>query len=167
MLQPFELFKPVHLNKLVELKKFYLVTQTYKRGEDPFSDEHKINLLFTDYDDLGLARGHLQALQGDKYAAIIDLQKEGHRQRVNDLITKESPYRVFWAVVRSRKELEERINAKYKDHMRRYILQHTTWRIDRDTTLNPRLQIIFGELFITFKYGRETRRITFGELEQA
>ena len=167
MLQPFELLKPVHLNRLIELKKNYLVSQTYKRAHDPFSEEQQIDLLFSDYDDIGLAKGHFQALRGDRFAAIIDLQKTEHCAKLKEMLAPESGYRLFWAVVRSKKELEDRITGKYKDHMKRYIQRNTSWRINRNTTIFPQLQVIYGELFIILKYGSETRRITFEELEKS
>lgn len=165
MLQPFEPMKPAYIARLIKLKKFYLVSQTYKRGGDPFAEDQKTALLLTDYDDPGLAKGHLQARSGDKYAAIIDLQKEEHLQKIKSMMEEESPYRVFWAIVRSREELEAKITENYSDNIRRYIESNTSWRIGRNTTIYPKLQLIFGELFIELKYGRETRRLTFEQLE--
>src|SRR4051794_38485992 len=63
MFQPFVEFKPQYIGKLKQLKKTFLVTQTYNRAYDHFATEHKINILVTDYDDIGLAKGHLAALQ--------------------------------------------------------------------------------------------------------
>jgi hypothetical protein len=135
MLQPFEPMKPVYINRLIKLKKFYLVSQTYKRGEDPFAEVQKKSLLLTDYSDIGLAKGHLQALGSDKYAAIIDLQKEEHLKKVTAMIQDDSGFAVYWAVVRSREALEEKINAGYSENMRRYIDNYTDWRPGRGVTI--------------------------------
>ena len=74
MFQPFELFKPEYVQKLINLNKIYLVSQTYTRAFDHF-EETKTCLLFTDYDQKGLAEIHLSAVRADKYASIIDLTK--------------------------------------------------------------------------------------------
>ena len=167
MLQPFEPFKEIYLNKLPELKKRYLVSQTYIRAFDHFADEHKTNLLLTDYGDLPTAKTHLNAVRKDKYGAIIDLEYPGHRQKLIEMMAPDSPYNLFWAVVRSVKELETQIDAKYKEHMRRYIETRTNWQIGRDTTLRPSVQVIFGELFIILKYNREVRKVKFEEIENS
>ena len=77
-----------------------------------------------------------------------------------------SKYNVFWSVVRSVKELQQRIDAKYKDNMRKYIARHTNWRIDRDTTIYPSVEVTFGELFIVLKHGGQILRIKFEEIER-
>lgn len=167
MLQPFELLKFVHLQKLRQLKKRYLVSQTYKRAVDHFSDEVKTDILLTDYDDLGQAKIHLNAVKTDKYAALLDLENPKHWAKLEEMLGEGSKYRVFWAVVRNAKDLENAVNAKYKDHMCRYITKNTYWRIKGDQTLHPSLQISFGELFILLKFGSQTIRVKFEEIEKA
>ena len=166
MLQPFEIFKPGYLDKLIALNKKWLVTQTYKRSVDHFADEKKIALLLSDYDDPGLAKVHLSAVKNDRYAAIIDLDKPAHKTKLTEMLSPDSKYQLFWAAVKSRKELEDRINIGYKDQMRRYISFHTNWRIDRNTIIKPSIEVTFGELFITLKYGSQTLRIKFEEIEK-
>jgi hypothetical protein len=159
--------KEVYLNKLLALKKNFLVAQTFNRAKDPFEEEPYTDLLLTDYDDPGLAKGHLSALKGDKFAAIVDINKTGHMNKLRTMLQPDSGYRLFWCVVRSKKELEKKLVTKYKDHVRRYIAKNTNWRIDRNGTVVPAMQLIYGELFVILKYGSETRRITFGELEKS
>jgi hypothetical protein len=166
MLQPFEIFKPLYVDRLAELKKRWLVTQSYGRGHQHFQDERKTNILLSDYDILGGANIHFNAVKHDKYAAIIDLEKPTHKQKLKEMLGPGSKYRLFWAVVKSKKELEERINRRYKENMRRYIELHTNWRIDRDTSIRPSVQVTFGELFIILKYASQTLRIKFEEIEK-
>lgn len=166
MLQPFELFKPIYIDRLTGLKKRYLVSQSYSRGFNHLDDEHKTNILLSDYDLLGAANIHLNAVKHDQYAAILDLEKPKHKTKLAEMLEPGSKYRVYWAIVKSKKELEGRINGNYKDHMRKYITLHTNWRIDRDTSLTPSIQVTFGELFIILKYGNQTLRIKFEELEK-
>ena len=166
MLQPFESFRLVFVDKLIELKKLYLVSQTYTRARDHFADEATINLVLTDYDSLGAAKLHLNAVKKDRYAAIIDLTNAAHKEKLVAMLSPGSKYRVYWSVVKSAKELQQRINARYKDNMRRYIEKHTNWRIGRDQTIYPSVEVTFGELFIVLKYSGQVLRIKFEEIER-
>ena len=166
MLQPFEPLKLMYLQKLIQLKKFYLVSQTYKRAVNHFDGEQKTSLLFSDYDAEGQAQIHLNAIRHDKYAAILDLRKPEHYHKIADMLKAGSKYLPFWAVVRSTPDLEKRINMNYKDNMRVYIRDHTTWRIGGDETIKPAIAVIFGELFITLKYAGQTLKIKFSDIEK-
>ncbi|MGN6438398.1 MAG: hypothetical protein ACTHMM_17780 [Agriterribacter sp.] len=167
MLQPFEHFKHIYLNKLIQLKKRYLVSQTYKRAKDHLSEEEKIDILLSDYSDLGQAKIHLNAVKTDRFHALLDLEKPEHLDKLKEMMQEGSKYRLFWAVVRSAKELEASINGRFKDHMRRYIAKNTTWRIKGDATIHPSIQISFGELFLVLKYGSQTLRVKFEEIERS
>ena len=59
------------------------------------------------------------------------------------------------------------MDLKYKDHMRRYLMKNTTWRIDSSEAIRPSLQVIYGELFIILKRGNQTLRVKFEEIEKA
>jgi hypothetical protein len=166
MFQPFEQFRLIFIEKLIGLKKRYLVAQSYKRAYNHFAEEHKTDILLTDYDSLGAANIHLNAIKHDKYSAILDLENSKHKEKLVEMLSPNSKYNLFWSVVKSSKELQQRINAKYKDNMRRYIERHTNWRIGRDTTIYPSVEVTFGELFIVLKYGGQTLRIKFEEIEK-
>ena len=166
MLQPFEIFKISYVTRLGELKKNFLVTQSYPRGILAFSEMQKISLLVSDYDDLGLAKVHWNAVKNDKYAAIIKLEKPEHRKKMLEIIQPESIYNVYWALVKSKTELEQKVNRNYKDQIRRYITIHTSWRITSNSTVKTSLQVTFGELFIILKHGSQTLRIKFEEIEK-
>ena len=166
MLHPFELFKPVYVPRLLELERYFLVTQTYHRYACPLW-EQKTNLLLTDYADSNMAKTHLQALHADPFAAIINLQHPPHKIKLLEMMGEGASYRLFWAVVKSTKELEEKVNRSYKENMKRYIETHTSWHISRDTALRPSIQMVFGELFIIMKHGNNTLRVKFEEVENA
>ncbi len=165
MLQPFEPFRAMYIPKLRQMKKRYLVSQTYKRAYNHFEEVHKKDILLSDYDVLGGANIHYNAVKGDTYAAILDLENDAHLKKLEEMLSPASSYRLYWAVVKNAKELQEKINKVYKDKMRRYIDAKTNWRIKGDTTLYPSVQISFGELFIVLKYGNQTIRIKFEEIE--
>ncbi len=166
MFQPFEIFKTEYINRLIKLKKNFIVTQTYVKAFDHF-EEAKIDLLFTDYDDKGLAQIHYSAVKQDKYACIIDLSKQRHLQKVSEMLNAETKYRIYWAVVNDAKEIKKKVDLKYKDNIRRYIITNTTWRIGADEKIKPSLQVIFGELFIILKRGSQTLRVKFEDIEKA
>jgi len=167
LLQPFEDFKPAYLARLTQLGRRYIVSQTYCRSRDLDSDGSSslISLLFSDYAERGEAKLHLNAVKTDCYAAIIDLCNPVHLKKIQDMLLPGSGYRIFFAVVRSAKELENLINKKYKDKIKAYIDQQTNWRISRDTVVKPTVQLSFGELYIILKHGSQQIRIKFEEIE--
>ena len=166
MFQPFELFRPEYINRLIKMDKIYLVSQSYHKAFDHFEDP-KTDILLTDYDQLGLAQIHFSAVKHDKYASIIDLTNPKHKEKILQMFDADSGYRLFWAIVKSADDIKKRMNLKYKDNMRRYIMKHTTWRIDASEAIRPSLQVIYGELFIILKRGSQTLRVKFEDIEKA
>lgn len=167
MLQPFEPMRKIYVDRLIRYKKHYLVSQSYRRAASPFTETAAADLLLTAYSDIGLAKGHLAALKNDRYGAIVDLTKPEHLKKILSLLSEDSGYRLFWAIVRSKEKLESDLADNYKDNIRRYVANHTQWKIARDATVSPSLQLIFGELFIILKHKHESRRITFEQLEKS
>ena len=166
MIQLFEVLTEKYISGLKKLNKIFLVTQTYTGEKDHFMEQKDIILLVTDYEDKGLATVHHAAIKNDRYAAIIDLNNEKHFAKIRDMLSVHSPYLVYWAMVKDREQLKRRIDLKYKDAMRRYIMKNTKWRIGGDEAIIPKVQLIFGELFIILKHGPEELRIKFADLEK-
>jgi hypothetical protein len=146
------------------MNKIYLVSQTYTKAFDHF-EETQTDILLTDYDQLGLAQIHYSAVKHDKYASIIDLSK--HTLKIRKMLKAESEYRLYWAMVKSIDEVKKRMDLKYTDNIRRYIMKNTTWRIDANEGIRPSLQVIYGELFIILKRGSQSLRIRFDDIEKA
>jgi len=166
MFQPFEIFKPVYIERLIKLNKTYIVSQSYKHGSDHFT-EPKIDLLFSDFDHLGTAQIHYSAVKNDKYASIINLANIKHKEKVMEMLAADSKYRVYWAIVKDISEIKKRLDFNYTHNIRRYIEVNTTWRIGSDETIKPSLQVVFGELFIMLRRGSQTLRVKFDEIEKA
>jgi hypothetical protein len=168
MLQPFEEFRPGYLSRLIELGRRYLVSQTYYRVREMETDPscRRVNLLFSDYMELGEAKLHVNAVKKDKYAAIIDLENPVHLRKMQEMLKAGSGYRMFFAVVRSAKELENLVNRKYKDKLRHYVEKQTDWRISHDAMVKPMIQLSFGELFVILKHRNQHIRIKFEEIEK-
>jgi hypothetical protein len=166
MFQPFETFKSEYINRLVKMNKKYLVSQTYNRASNHF-EETRIDILLSDYDDLGLAQIHYSAVKHDKFASIIDLTNPKHQAKIIEMLNPDSGYRLFWAIVKSVDDIRKRIDLKYKDHIRRYIMKQTTRRIGASEAIRPSAQVIFGELFIILKRGSQSLRVKFEDIEKA
>jgi hypothetical protein len=168
MLQPFEEFKPVYLARLIQLGRRFLVSQTYHRVREMETDpdSRRVNLLFSDYMELGEAKLHVNAVKKDRYAAIIDLENPAHLNKMREMLMAGSRYRMFFAVVRCAKELENLVNRKYKDKLRTYVNRQTDWRISHDAIVKPTIQLSFGELFVILKHKNQHIRIKFEEIER-
>ena len=95
MLQPFEQFKDIYIERLIKLKKVYLVSQTYKRGIDHFAEIERTNILLTDYDSYQYAQVHFNAMKGDRYASIINLEKPEHKAKLEEMLNGQK-YQSWW-----------------------------------------------------------------------
>ena len=166
MMQPFEILKPIYFQKLIAMRKNYLVSQTYTRGFDHLAETHPIDILVTDYDDLKYAQVHFNAVRGDKYASIIHLDDPVHQNKLAEMIAGDK-YAVYWSVIKSSEDMKRRLDSHFKDHVRRYIEKNTTWRISSDTKITPKFEVIFGELFLIIQYNSETKRIKFDVIEKS
>ena len=165
MLQPFLLLEKKYLDKLIQLNKIYLVTQSYSRAYDHFANETSIDLLITDYDKPGEAELHLNAVKKDRYASIIRLDNVAHKTKLLEMISG-NQYRLFWSVVLSNKDTKKRIEV-YNDKIRRYIKNSTNWEIKGDDRVNfDGIEVTFGELFVTLKWRTQKRRVKFEEIEK-
>jgi hypothetical protein len=166
MFQPFERFKLEYIDRLIRMNKIYIVSQSYNKAFDHFEDP-KEPILFTDYDQLGLAQIHFSAVKYDKYAALINLKNPRHKLKVTEMLSDDSEYEIYWAIVKSVDEIKKRMSLKYTSNIRRYIQKNTSWRIGSDETVKPSLQIVYGELFIILKRAKQTLRVKFDEIENA
>lgn len=165
MMQPFELLKPQHVERLIKLDKKYLVTQSYTRGRNNYPEAFTIDILVSDYDDLNYAQVHYNAVKNDKYASIIHFNKIEHKNKLDEMLHG-NKFCVYWAVVKSVEGLQNKMNEVYADSIRKYISRNTSWRIKSDNTILPKLEVIFGELFIIIKFNSESIRVKFEEIEK-
>ncbi|HTQ29158.1 MAG TPA: hypothetical protein VMI35_13565 [Puia sp.] len=167
MFNPFEKFRAAFIDGFRKAGKQYLVSQTYQRGKDPFDESTRTALLLSQYDTLSHAQIHLSAIKDDKYAAIIDLENEKHREKIKDMLMPDSPYIVFSILIPDKNEMDKRLFKKFEQKIRRYIDNKTTWRIPASDTVNSVLDIAFGELFILLKWRNNQLRLKLDDLEKA
>lgn len=167
MFNPFLPFEHRFINAYRKKGERYLVSQIYKQAVEHFAEQSKIPILFSAYSELNKANIHLQAVKTDKYAAILDLEKDVHRTKLTEMLHPASTYQIFSDIVISRKNVEERLNKKYENNIRRYINNNTRWKIGSDKTIVPRFEIQFGNFFVILSYYNETIKIKLEELEKA
>ena len=165
MFQPFLEFKELYIDRLINLDKKILVTQSYNRYVDNLSEVSKTGILVTDYDNRGLANIHLKAISHDKYGAIILLDNDKYRKQLTQLLQPASHYKVFWSVVNNLGDMEQRLKKKYSKHLMRYVSKTTDWHIARDESLAVSFQVTYGELYIIIKRKSQIIRVKFEEIE--
>ncbi|RXK87017.1 hypothetical protein [Filimonas effusa] len=170
MFNPFLQFDPRLIQRFREANRRWLISQSYDRGNSVIGAQDKTALLFSDYQDKGLAIVHLDALKAkklkDRFAVLIDLEFEQHRDRIKAILQPDSGYSVFTSYTSDNKLLQKQLDNYLAKHVERYIKEATSWRISRDSRLRPTLQVIFGELFVTIKFGREQRQVRLSDIEK-
>ena len=163
---PFEPLTPVLLASLRKKGKRWLVSQTMDlSSNNPLSDS-KIFLLMTHYEDQGMATVHLKAVLEDKYASLIDLEKEVHRRQLEKILSKDSRYIVYSSLITNKERAEKMASELYKEKYWKFIQQHSRAGITPNKHLRPSIQLIFGEIFVVLKYGSETMRTRLSEIEK-
>jgi hypothetical protein len=160
MMQPFTIFTENIINRLIRLERFYLVSQTYTRVES-----EGYNLLLTDYTEIGGAKIHLNAVNNDRWASIINLQKETHKKKLEEMLKTSSHYNIYFAVVPSATILEKKLSLIYRDRLRRYVEQNTNWRLEEGGHVNASVQLTFGELYVIIKHFNQQIRVRLEEIE--
>lgn len=163
---PFEKLSPALMSSLRKKGKRWLVSQTmHLTVNDPMA-EAKIFLLMTHYEDQGMATVHLKAVADDKYASLIDLEKEIHLKQMEKILRRDSSYIVYSSLIRNKERAEKLASDLYKEKYWQFIRQHSQSGISPNKNLRPSIQLIFGEIFIVLKYGAETLRTRLSDIEK-
>ena len=165
MMQPFIKLQQAFIDKLVALQKNYLVTQSYNRHHDHFSEHNKQGILLSDYDDAGLAAIHFNAVSHDKYAAILDLKKPAHYKKLQAMMKGEE-YELYWCIVKSAAELKLKLDAGYKGKIRLWVEKNTSWNIKASDRVLTQFEVRFGELFLILKWRTQKASLNFEEIER-
>jgi hypothetical protein len=163
---PFEKLTHALIHAFRKKGKRWLVSQTLRLTVTDPELLTKTLILTTHYDDKGLAWVHHQAVMDDRYASMIDLEREIHRKQLDDILTNESKYILFSSLIRNRERVEKQVTELYKEKYWRYLQQHSKAGISSTKSLRPSLQLIFGELFVVLKYGAETLRTKLSDIEK-
>lgn len=168
LLQPFERFEQKYLDRLLQMKRIYLVTQTYSRARPRMlnGEQKDFPILLTDYEDHGGALIHYNAVRkNDKYGYLLDLTKPAHLDKLTEMLAGDK-YLLYWCVVKSLDALKLRLKTKYKDQVRRFIEGNTDWRIKGSDSVKTTLELSFGELFIIIRWSNRSLRVKFEDVER-
>jgi hypothetical protein len=163
---PFEKLTHALIYAFRKKGKRWLVSQTLQLNVTDPALLSKTLILTTHYDDKGMAFVHHKAVVGDRYASVIDLERETHRKQLDNILTDDSKYIVFSSLIRNRERVEKQTTELYKEKYWRYLQVHSKAGISPTKTLRPSLQLIFGELFVVLKYGAETLRTKLSDIEK-
>ena len=163
---PFEKLTHALIHAFRKKGKRWLVSQTLQLNISDPALLSKILILTTHYDDKGLASVHHQAVIDDKFASIIDLERDTHRRQLDNILSHDSQYIVFSSLIRNRERVEKLVTDMYKEKYWNYLRQHSKAGISPSKSLRPSLQLIFGELFVVLKYGAETLRTKLSDIEK-
>ena len=163
---PFEKLSHALIYAFRKKGKRWLVSQTLQLTITDPELLTKTLILTTHYDDKGLAWVHQQAVMDDRYASMIDLERETHRKQLDNILTNDSKYILFSSLIRNRERVEKQVTELYKEKYWRYLQQHSKAGISPTKSLRPSLQLIFGELFVMLKYGAETLRTKLSDIEK-
>ncbi|KYP16171.1 hypothetical protein [Flavihumibacter sp. CACIAM 22H1] len=157
-------FFPFHFAMIDRLRKMghrYLVSQTYLHDFDPMG---KTILLMSDYDKENIAKIHFNALQDDRFKAILNLENEKHRFKLAELLQSNSAYRVYSAFLADKAGVKQTLKDRFEPEIRRYLRNHTKWQIAGKDSLLVHLEVIFGELYLVMHYRGQQQRIALAEL---
>jgi hypothetical protein len=151
---PLVRFQSAMIPALLKMNRPYLLSQAYRRGENPF-DPVRQPLLLTDYDRFNAAKDHLEMIKADSRAAIIHLDKSAHRTKLEEMAGPESDYLLYAAFAKDPKQLNIRNDRVLTEAVRLYIAQETNWQPGRGETIRPVLELNQGELFLKIAYNSE------------
>jgi hypothetical protein len=166
MFNPFEKMSADLLQALRSKGKRWLVSQSLDLDPAEMHTMGKIPLLLTHYEEAGMAGVHLKARADDKFACLIDLDRDTHRCQLGRILQSDSKYLVYSCLIRSRQRAERIAAELYKEKYHKYILQYSKSGVSPNKSLRPSIQLIFGEIFIVLKYGSETLRTKLSEIEK-
>jgi hypothetical protein len=165
IINPFEKLDRRLLEAFCRTNRFWLVSQRFTRA--PQTSGSPVAILVTDYDDPGLALVHKKALRSDPYAFVLDLRRENHYEKIKAMMEPGSGYMPYAAVVRSRTDLEKRLNRTISENLRRFIAKATDWQIAGYKTLGCQYETTFGELFVILTFGSQRLRVRLEEVERS
>jgi hypothetical protein len=163
---PFEKLSVPLIDAFRSKEKRWLVSQTLDVSPDEALGPDRVFLLVSHYENQGMASVHLKAVSSDRFAALIDLEREKHRATLLSMLRPDSRYVVYSSLIRNRARAEQMASQLYKEKYWKYVLQYSKSGISPSKNLRPSIQLIFGEIFIVLKYGSETLRTRLSDIEK-
>ena len=165
--QPYPKLSPIYFPEFLKENKRYFISQSYPRGEiRRWGEEPKIPLVFSLYENQGLAKVHLSALREDKYAVLIDLKNPAHKNKITAMMEQDSKYEVFIAMVWKNSENDSYIKKHYARHIERFTASKD-WHIPKTDSVDFQFKIIFGQPHLAIKWRNNELEVKFEDIEKA
>ena len=163
---PLERFVGQMIPGFLEMKRVFLVAQSYPRGRNPLEDKPQPSLLLCDYASPGAAQAHLGGIRHDEWAALIQLESRVHREKLEEMAAPGSGYLLYAAFVRDAKKVNLYYNRHLAEAIREYIRRETSWQPGRGEILRPNLELVFGELFVRLSFQGQVLKERLEEFEK-
>lgn len=157
MFNPYLRFQEIFIEAFLKSNEFFLVSQRLANYKTLFNED-KTPILLSQYADKGLALIHYEAVQEKPYAAMIDLRKEKHLQKIKEMIKADSNYEVWALLTESRERTDGLIKKLYIHKVRKWIEQNTDWNISANAKINMPVEYIFGEVYLKIKFNSSQQR---------
>ena len=160
MHNPLKLLFKDALDELALQGHLYYVRQSYPRGR---TAKVKEALLVTPYCDMEAATLHMQAIAQDHRKLIYNLEDPLDKEKLYTAATQPQGYHVYLNRLRDH---EWQPDAQLVACIKKYINLYTGWRPGRNTQIDVKLTLLFGELIINLQHGKDTRQISLNDLEK-
>ncbi|HMJ47706.1 MAG TPA: hypothetical protein VK498_10260 [Ferruginibacter sp.] len=161
---PFVLFQYKMFEGFEKKGQVYFVQQTFERARDHFSGAAGYYLL-THYEHLSHAQTHQSAVRNDPSSKLYHLYNEDDKQMLKELLAPSSNNSVYAALIADPR-WDEKAKQLFKPAIQKWVQINTNWNMSRESVLPVKFDMIFGELFIYLKWGKEEKRIKLVEMEK-
>ncbi len=160
MHNPLKLLFKDALDELTLQGHRYYVRQSYPRGR---TSKIKEAFLLTPYREAEDADLHMQAIAADHRRQRYNITDPLDRNKLYIAASQPNGYHVYLNHLRER---EWQPDAQLTACIKKYINLYTGWKPGRNTQIDVRLTLQFGELLINLQHGKDTRQISLNELEK-
>lgn len=164
MFNPFPLFDVKYLGGFKQKGVKCFVKQTYDRGRNLLEDNPRPSFLISHYTDKGLALEHMDALKHDSKACILMIDNEDDLKELQRMGSKHSDSLVYMyfkqadGEIRAKKVLDKKLHA--------YIDYKLGWKVAGGTTVEMKLDFIFGDIYVELRYGSKFKKVKIEEIEK-
>ena len=83
------------------------------------------------------------------------------------MLQPDSKYIVFSSLISDADKVERTMNQLYEVNIKTWIRTKSNWRIPANYTIHPKLELIFGELFVHMGFGSQKVRLKLADLEKS
>ena len=164
-LQPYWKLSNSFLVQLTNKGSFYLVSQSYDRGQEE-TDHTRKSVLFTPYKDPNEAHRHFLHLR-DRFAAVVDIRKSKVARRMSEICSGKTEILPFLALAKDLQTINHYLDLQCREQIRSWVRKHRQgWNIREPNSLQPSFYIVMGEPAVNIKWGSHSVTVKLEELER-